>query len=72
MATIASSCSMSSWMISHLGKKPVSGGRPASDSSVSMRVVLSMGVLVQEVISVGRFAVSVVLIERKMEAVIRV
>lgn len=71
MAAVASSCLMSSWMISHLGRKPVSGGRPASDRSVSMRVVLSMGVLVQEVINVERFTVLVVFIERKIEAVIR-
>lgn len=58
-------------MISHFGRKPVSGGRPARDSSVSMRVVLSMGVLVQETISVGRFRVLVVFMVRKMEAVIR-
>lgn len=59
-------------MMSHLGKKPVSGGRPASDSSVSIRAVLSVGVLVQEVSSVGRFNVLVVFIVRKMETVIRV
>lgn len=58
-------------MMSHLGKKPVSGGRPANDNSVNIRVVLSMGVLVQEVISVGRFRVLVVCIVRKMEIVIR-
>lgn len=69
---MVSSCLISSWMMSHLGKKPVSGGRPASDSSVSIRVVLSIGVLVQEAISVGRLMVLVVFIERKMEAVIRV
>lgn len=58
-------------MMSHLGRKPVSGGRPASDRSASIRVVVSMGVLVHEVISVVSFKVLAVSRVRKMEVVIR-
>lgn len=72
MAVIVISCLVSSWMMSHLGRKPVSGGSPASDSRVSIRVVFSMGVLVHEVISVDRFRVLVEFMERKMDVVIRV
>lgn len=72
MAVIVISCLVSSWMMSHLGRKPVSGGSPASDSRVSIRVVFSMGVLVHEVISVDRFKVLVEFMERKMDVVIRV
>lgn len=59
-------------MISHFGRKPVSGGRPASDSRVSMRVVFNIGALVHEVNSVGSFSVLVVFIVRKMELVIKI
>lgn len=72
MAVIVISCLVSSWMMSHLGRKPVSGGSPASDSRVSIRVVFSMGVLVHEVISVDRFKVLVEFMERKIDVVIRV
>lgn len=65
------SCLVSSWIMSHFGKKPVRGGRPASDRSVSMRVVFSMGVLVHEVINVDSFRVLVVFRVRKIEVVIR-
>ena len=33
------------WKMSHFGRKPISGGSPARESKVSMRVVLSMGAL---------------------------
>lgn len=72
MAAVVMSCLMSSWMMDHLGRKPVSGGRPASDRSVSIRVVFSVGALVHEVISVGSFRVLVVFMVRKMEVVMRV
>lgn len=72
MAVVVISCFVSSWMMSHLGRKPVSGGRPASDSRVIMRVVFSVGVLVHEVISVDSLRVLVVLRVRKIEVVIRV
>ena len=54
-----------------MGRKPVSGGSPARESRVSMRVAFSMGVFVQDVISVGRFRVFVVLRVRNTVVVIR-
>lgn len=59
-------------MMSHLGKKPVSGGRPASESRVIINVVFSMGVFVHEVIIVVSFSVLVVLRVRNTVVVIRV
>lgn len=49
MAAGVISCLVSSWMISHFGINPVSGGRPARDSSTSIRVAFSTGVFVHEV-----------------------
>lgn len=43
-------------MMSHFGRKPVRGGRPAKDRSVSRRIVLSEGAFVHEVISVDSFS----------------
>lgn len=59
-------------MMSHLGKKPVSGGRPASDSKVIINVAFNMGVFVHEVIIVASFSVLVVLRVRNTVVVIRV
>lgn len=59
-------------MISHLGRKPIKGGRPARERRVSMRVALSMGVFVHDVISVDNFVMWDVLRERKMVEVRRV
>lgn len=72
VAVVVISCLVSSWIISHLGRKPVSGGRPASDRRVIMRVVFSMGVLVHEDSSVDSLRVLVVFRMRKIEVVIRV
>ena len=69
MAVVDISCFVSSWIMSHFGKKPVSGGRPARDSSVSIRDVFSDGIFVQEVIIVDSFDELVVLRAEKMEAV---
>lgn len=71
VAVVAISCLVNSWIMSHLGRKPVSGGRPANDRRVSIRVVFSMGVLVHEVISVDSFKVLVEFMVRKMDTVIR-
>lgn len=64
------SCLVNSWMISHLGRKPVKGGSPASDNNASIRVAFSMGVFVHEIIIVDIFVVLVVLRVRNTVAVI--
>lgn len=66
------SCLVSSWMMSHLGRKPVNGGKPARDNRVSIRVTLSRGVFVHDVINVDNFVVLDELRERKMVEVKRV
>ena len=58
-------------MMSHLGRKPVSGGSPARDRRVSIRVAFSIGVFVHEVIIVDSFRVLVVLRVRNVVMVIR-
>lgn len=65
------SCLVSSWMVSHLGRKPVRGGRPAKDRRVIIRVAFSVGVFVQEVIIVDSLSVFVVFRVRKTAIVIR-
>lgn len=72
VAAVVISCLVSSWTISHFGRKPVSGGSPARESRVSIRVVFSMGVFVHEVISVDSFRVLVVLRVRNTVVVINV
>lgn len=49
MAAGVISCLVSSWIMNHFGIKPVSGGRPARDKSISIRVAFSTGVFVHEV-----------------------
>lgn len=71
VAAVVISCLVNSWMMSHLGKNPVRGGSPASDSKVSMRVALSMGVFVHEVIIVDSFTVLIVFRVRKTAVVVR-
>ena len=44
-------CLVNSWRISHLGMKPVSGGRPPSESKIRGVRAVSAGALVQEVAS---------------------
>ena len=70
MAAVDLSCLVSSWIMSHFGEKPVSGGRPARDSSASIKDAFSDGTFVQDVIIVDSFDVLVVLRAKKMEAVI--
>lgn len=65
------SCLVSSWRVSHFGRNPVSGGRPAKESSVSIRVAFNAGVFAQEIIIVESFVVLVVLRERNTAAVIK-
>lgn len=65
------SCLASSWMISHFGRKPVSGGRPARDRSMSIRVAVNGGIFVHAVDIVVSFKVLIVLRVRKMGMVIR-
>lgn len=72
MAVVVISCLVSSWMISHLGRKPVSGGSPARESRANMRVVLSVGVFVHAVITIDKFRALVVFMVRNTVAVIRV
>lgn len=71
VATVVISCLVSSWIISHLGRKPVSGGSPARERRVSIRVAFSIGVFVHEVIIVASFRVLVVLSVRNVVIVIR-
>lgn len=70
MAAGVISCLVSSWIMSHFGRNPVSGGRPARDRSVSIRVAFSMGVFVQEVIIVDNFRALIVFRLRNTVAVI--
>lgn len=55
VAAGAMSCLVSSWMMSHFGRNPVSGGSPASESRVSSSIALSAGILVHAVIRVDSF-----------------
>lgn len=71
VAATVISCLVNSWIISHLGRNPVSGGSPASESRVSMRVALSIGVFVHEIIIVDSFIVLVVFRIRNTVVVIR-
>lgn len=66
------SCLVSSWIMSHFGRKPVRGGRPAKDRSVSRRIALSEGVFVHAVINVDSFSTFIELKVRNTAAVIRV
>lgn len=64
------SCLVSSWIMSHLGRNPVSGGSPAKDRSVSIKIAFSDGIFVHAVIIEDSFRVLVVLRVRKMAVVI--
>lgn len=57
--------------MSHLGRKPVRGGRPASESRVSSSIVFSAGAFVHEVIRVDSFSTLTVFMVRKMAEVIK-
>lgn len=69
MAAGAMSCLVSSWMMSHLGRNPVSGGSPASESRVNSNMVFSAGALVHVVIRVDSFRA---LIEFKVRKTVEV
>lgn len=71
VAMVVISCLVSSWMMSHLGRKPVSGGSPARERSVNIKVAFSMGVFVHDVIIVVSFRVLVVLSVRNTAVVIK-
>lgn len=58
--------------MSHFGRKPVRGGRPAKDKSVSRRIALSDGAFVHAVINVDSFSTFIELKVRNTAAVIRV
>lgn len=59
-------------MVNHLGKKPVSGGNPARESKVNMRVAFSERFFVHDVIRVESFRALVELRVRNTVVVIRV
>lgn len=59
-------------MMSHLGMKPVSGGRPARERRVSIKVALSIGVFVHEMSIVDSFRTLIWFRDRKIAVVIRV
>lgn len=61
MAAGVISCLVSSWIMSHFGMNPVSGGRPARESSISIRVAFSIGVFVHEVKIVDRLRALILL-----------
>lgn len=63
-------CFVSSWIMSHFGRKPVRGGRPARESRVSRSVAFRVGVFVQEVIRVDSFRVLIEWKVRNTAAVI--
>lgn len=66
------SCLVSSWIISHFGRKPVRGGSPARERRVSMRVAFRIGVFVHDVIVVDNFRDFVVLKARNTVEVMMV
>lgn len=63
-------CLVSSWRMSHLGIKPVSGGRPPRESSVIIAIVVIMGVFDQVRVSVLSFVEVTFLNVRKVAVVI--
>lgn len=65
-------CFVSSWIISHFGRNPVRGGRPARESRVSRSAAFRAGVFVQEVIRVDSFRALVEWKVRNTAAVISV
>lgn len=71
VAAVVISCLVSSWIISHLGRKPVRGGSPARERRVIIRVAFSIGVFVQEVIIVDSLSVFVVFRVRNTVMVIK-
>lgn len=70
MAAGAMSCLVSSWIMSHLGRNPVRGGRPARESRVISSIAFKDGTLVHAVMRVDSFSTLIVFKVRKMVAVI--
>lgn len=70
VAVGAISCLVSSWTISHFGRNPVIGGRPARDRRISIRVAFSTGVFVHEVMIVDSFRALILLRARNTADVI--
>lgn len=71
VAAVVSSCLVSSWIISHLGRKPVNGGSPAKESNVSMKAAFRVGIFVHEVIIVDSLRALVLVRVRNTVVVIR-
>lgn len=65
-------CLVSSWMISHLGRKPVRGGSPARESRAKRSIAFSGGFFVHVVIRVDNFSTLVVFRVRNTAEVIKV
>jgi len=70
VAVRARSCFVSSWRMSHFGIKPVSGGRPPSESRTRGVREVRAGAFAQEVARVLMFVESFSLKVRKVEKVI--
>lgn len=63
---------VNSWMIIHLGKKPVRGGSPPSDSKVASVVVVINGILFHICDSDNVVVVELVINNMNMVVVIRI
>lgn len=70
VAINGSSCVVNSCKISHLGMKPVRGGRPPKDSNARVAIIIMVGVLDQLVASVLIFVVCINLNVRNVADVI--
>lgn len=57
-------------MMSHLGRNPVNGGRPARESRVRSSIAFRDGIFVHAVMRVDSFSTLIVFRVRKMVAVI--
>lgn len=75
VVVVVISCLVSSSMVSHSGRKSVSGGSPARKSKTNIKVIVSMfmglGFFVHEIIIINTFRTLVVLRARHIVAVIR-
>lgn len=63
---------VSSWIIIHLGRNPVSGGRPPSDSIIARTDAVSMGILFQRCDRDNVVVDELVMNNMKVAAVIRI
>lgn len=72
MAVSGRAWAVSSCRISHLGMKPVRGGRPPKDSSARVVVIVMIGALVQLIARVLIFVVAITLNVRKAADVIMI